>query len=592
MAKTTTRTPHRGFKLQPGITAHSADGALGKPFVFLADHGVRETIEAVLIAVVLAMLFRTFQAENFIIPTGSMAPRLMGQHMDVTCAKCDYAYQAGSSQDSWLIPVQQRRRVTHTQCPICGFRMAMEPRRNADHVSNQGDRIVVDKFLYDFIEPERFEVIVFKNPNNGKQNYIKRLIGLPGEQLTLEHGDVFLLKAAAEGEWTKEIVRKPAHKVRVMLQLVDDTHHIPKELMDAHWPLRWQAWGRDTGPAWETVISQGRPLYQIDHQGADVSWLRYRHLFPQVDDWHFIEERGTAPAWVTESPGRLIGDFYAYNASEPNHFGGNNPNNGMHWVGDLALQAQVDIARNSGKLSLDIVEGGVHFTCEIDCATGATGWRCSHPDVVFVDEAGQAVPDPSGTAPISNPGVYDVMFANVDDQLWLWINGRSVALSASKYRRARPIYPQWSDADPGDAEPVGIGVQGLDATISRLRVWRDVYYTSARGGLGMDARNEYGVDARDVHALMQRPALWNTEEGRRVWDRRDRPGGPMFVLQAEQYLPMGDNSPESLDGRVWPGPNFVDRGMLIGRALYVFWPHPLNRPIPYFPNFGKMRRIR
>jgi signal peptidase I len=72
----------------------------------------------------------------------------------------------------------------------------------------------------------------------------------------------------------------------------------------------------------------------------------------------------------------------------------------------------------------------------------------------------------------------------------------------------------------------------------------------------------------------------------------------MFFLEQyddrgkDQFLPMGDNSAQSLDGRVWDGPKFVERDLLIGRALVVFWPHSLNEPIPFFPNFKRMKFIR
>src|SRR5689334_2661262 len=45
--------------------------------------GWRETVESIVVAFVLAFLFRTFEAEAFVIPTGSMAPTLYGQHRDV-----------------------------------------------------------------------------------------------------------------------------------------------------------------------------------------------------------------------------------------------------------------------------------------------------------------------------------------------------------------------------------------------------------------------------------------------------------------------------------------------------------------------------
>ncbi|EMI24455.1 S26 family signal peptidase [Rhodopirellula europaea] len=45
--------------------------------------GGRETVEAFAVAFILALLFRAFIAEAFVIPTGSMAPALMGAHKDV-----------------------------------------------------------------------------------------------------------------------------------------------------------------------------------------------------------------------------------------------------------------------------------------------------------------------------------------------------------------------------------------------------------------------------------------------------------------------------------------------------------------------------
>src|SRR5262245_14660374 len=62
-----------------------------------ADGGWRETIESIAMAVILALLFRGFVAEAFVIPTGSMAPTLQGRHKDVWCPKCNYQYQTSAS---------------------------------------------------------------------------------------------------------------------------------------------------------------------------------------------------------------------------------------------------------------------------------------------------------------------------------------------------------------------------------------------------------------------------------------------------------------------------------------------------------------
>src|SRR5512147_697097 len=59
----------------------------------------RETVESIAIAFVLAFLFRTFEAEAFVIPTGSMAPTLMGRHKDLECPKCHYNFQVSASEE-------------------------------------------------------------------------------------------------------------------------------------------------------------------------------------------------------------------------------------------------------------------------------------------------------------------------------------------------------------------------------------------------------------------------------------------------------------------------------------------------------------
>src|SRR5436190_22957438 len=61
------------------------------------SHAIRETVESIVVAFVLAFLFRTFEAEAFVIPTGSMAPTLYGQQRDVTCAHCGTRFAAGVS---------------------------------------------------------------------------------------------------------------------------------------------------------------------------------------------------------------------------------------------------------------------------------------------------------------------------------------------------------------------------------------------------------------------------------------------------------------------------------------------------------------
>ncbi len=55
---------------------------------------------------------------------------------------------------------------------------------------HNGNFLIVDEITYRFRQPERGEVIVFKYPGNEKEYFIKRIIGLPGETLTVDGNTV------------------------------------------------------------------------------------------------------------------------------------------------------------------------------------------------------------------------------------------------------------------------------------------------------------------------------------------------------------------------------------------------------------------
>ncbi|MEC8569987.1 MAG: S26 family signal peptidase, partial [Planctomycetota bacterium] len=137
---------------------------------FFRDAGVRETVESVIVAVMLALLFKAFEAEAFVIPTGSMAPTLQGQHKDVVCPKCGFRYRVNASLES-----REAKRIVETTCPICRYPQEIDDGKYPNHDTFSGDRILVSKFAYDVAEPNRWDVIVFRYPDNAKQNYIKRL---------------------------------------------------------------------------------------------------------------------------------------------------------------------------------------------------------------------------------------------------------------------------------------------------------------------------------------------------------------------------------------------------------------------------------
>ncbi len=123
----------------PGTTA----GEAPKSFV----HQAWETIKTIVIAVLIAVVIRTFAFEPFSIPSGSMIPTLLvGDYLFVS----KYTYGYSRHAFPWSLP------------PFDG-RIFGSP-------------------------PERGDVVVFKLPADGRTDYIKRVIGLPGDRVQMKQG--------------------------------------------------------------------------------------------------------------------------------------------------------------------------------------------------------------------------------------------------------------------------------------------------------------------------------------------------------------------------------------------------------------------
>ncbi|MGA2499493.1 MAG: S26 family signal peptidase, partial [Tepidisphaeraceae bacterium] len=69
---------------------------------------IKETVESILVAFILAFVFRVFVVEAFVIPSGSMAPTLLGAHMRLRCQECGYDftvnYPVGSHEETVTLP--------------------------------------------------------------------------------------------------------------------------------------------------------------------------------------------------------------------------------------------------------------------------------------------------------------------------------------------------------------------------------------------------------------------------------------------------------------------------------------------------------
>jgi len=160
------------------------------------EDGMMETIRTVIFAVFIALIIRTLAFEPFNIPSESMVPTLLiGDFLFVS--KFEYGY--GSTGTFW------------GQAPFAG--------RIGGH------------------EPKRGDVVVFKWPRDNSTDYIKRLIGLPGDTVQMRHGLLYLNGVPVDREkltspLTEPGVHVPASATDYMEPLPDGPTHIIRKLSD------------------------------------------------------------------------------------------------------------------------------------------------------------------------------------------------------------------------------------------------------------------------------------------------------------------------------------------------------------------------
>ena len=177
--------------------------------------GFRETIESIVIALILAFVFRAFIVEAFVIPTGSMAPTLYGAHGTIVCDDCGTEFAYGLRDPSSRRGNVDVVTTTKVYCPNCRYPNTNLETSDGRGNPESGDRILVLKWPFDIgvpsLGPARWDVTVFKNPKDGSTNFIKRLAGLPGEVLMIVGGDVYAAPTSDLSESTVAELDKLRH---------------------------------------------------------------------------------------------------------------------------------------------------------------------------------------------------------------------------------------------------------------------------------------------------------------------------------------------------------------------------------------------
>jgi signal peptidase I len=511
----------------------------------------REVVETIVFVIVLVLLLKTFVAEAFVIPTGSMAETLLGYQRWVTCSQCGHQYPVNCSSE---VDPQQGPPVDvlGCTCPNCRYREVWKER---DRINGRtrvlkeppswgsGDRVLVSKFPYDnghLGQPKRFDVVVFKYPEGPQKattpmNYIKRLMGLPGETIGIFNGDIYVChdidyppethpKAPRPEDWWHTdyvylndeaaiaawragkftILRKPPDIMMAMRRIVFDNDHQAVDLLGKvppRWQINGKSWSPDQPEAPKTFKQNGT-------SGAEIDWLTYQHLL--------VDRSSTEPVPVVVNPQpQLIRNTMGYNSGKDIDHDGRGDN---HWVGDLMLECSVQVDAPAGELVLELSKGADRFHARFDLANGTvTLARVGTPEPLAKKE---------GVGPTS--GTHALRFANFDNRLTLWIDGKLTFGDGVEYEAAAP-----QQDHPNNKEPARIGVcGGAKLSVRHVQLWRDTFYTQHPEFQVAD-----GVQTRYV-----------------------QPG---------HFLCMGDNSSESSDSRFW---GLVPQRLLLGRALLVYYP--------------------
>ena len=145
MAKKNTKKNTPSSEKKTASKASDQDPAEARAERFRVAAG-RETVEAFVVAIILALLFRAFLAEAFVIPTGSMAPALMGAHKDIECQRCPTPFQVGASRER--SGSETNLVVVGGVCPNCRAITSLDLKEDSNHATFNGDRILVSKFKY------------------------------------------------------------------------------------------------------------------------------------------------------------------------------------------------------------------------------------------------------------------------------------------------------------------------------------------------------------------------------------------------------------------------------------------------------------
>ena len=74
----------------------------------------------------------------------------------------------------------------------CVIANAVVPTGSMLNTIQEGDRVIASRLAYVKDDPQRYDIVIFKYPDDEKQYYVKRIVGLPGETLSFKNGYTYV----------------------------------------------------------------------------------------------------------------------------------------------------------------------------------------------------------------------------------------------------------------------------------------------------------------------------------------------------------------------------------------------------------------
>ena len=149
----------------------------------------------------------------------------------------------------------------------------------------------------------------------------------------------------------------------------------------------------------------------------------------------------------------------------------------------------------------------------------------------------------------------------------MWVDDKTVQWSGGKTGVDYDVFGEGLPTQE-DLTPARIGAKGAAVHLQKVRLWRDTYYTVGSG----PSDSPSNPDVPDVD--FSNPGSW----GDKKFPFRT------YYVQPEHFLCMGDNSPQSSDGRSW---GLVPEHLLLGRAQVIYYPFYF----PWWPLNSQVNRV-